>query len=128
MTDYMNAPLSELVKDIVADGVVDADEVKGIRARIYADGVIDKEEADFLFEINDAVSGKANDAGWKDLFVEAISKYVLEDEVSPNVIDDDEADYLVQKIQGDGQVDDVEKALIDNIRAKAISVSPKLTL
>ena len=65
MTDYMQAPLKELVKDIVADGVVDAAEVKGMRARLYADGVIDREEADFLFAVNDAVSGHKNNPGWK---------------------------------------------------------------
>jgi len=119
MTDYMNAPLGELAKDIIDDGIVDADEVKGIRERLYADGVIDREEADFLFEINDAVSGNANDPGWESLFVEALTKHVLDDEVSPGEVDDDETAYLVSKIQADGKVDDIELALLVNIVATA---------
>ncbi len=125
MADYMNAPLSDLAKDIIADGIVDADEVKGMRERLYADGVIDREEADFLFEINDAVSGNSNDPAWKELFVEALTQHVLDDEVSPGEVDDDETDYLVSKIQADGQVDDTELALLVNIVATAKGTTDK---
>jgi hypothetical protein len=72
MADHMTIPLSEFAKDILEDGIIDAGEVKKIRERIYADNVIDKEEADFLFELNDAVSGKENDPSWKDLFVQKL--------------------------------------------------------
>ena len=126
MTDYMNASLEELAKDIIEDGIVDADEVKGIRERVYADGVIDREEADFLFAINDAVSGHDNDPGWKELFVKALTDHVLEDEVSPGEVDDDETAYLISKIEADGQVDDVELALLVNIIAVAKETTEKL--
>jgi uncharacterized tellurite resistance protein B-like protein len=56
--------LSELKKSILADGVIDAAEVKQLRELLYADGKIDKEEAEFLFELNDAVSDKANHSSW----------------------------------------------------------------
>ena len=81
--------LEELKKDLLADGVIDAAEVKELEAVLYEDGVIDKEEADFLFELNNAVSGKANAPEWKDFFVKAISSFVLEDETSPGEIDED---------------------------------------
>ena len=113
------ANLDQLKKDLLADGIIDSDEVKTIKKVIYEDGKIDKDEADFLFELNDAVSGKDNAAEWKDLFVDAITAFVLEDEVSPNEIDDDEAEYLYDQIKGDGQVDDIERALLENIKAKA---------
>ena len=125
MTDYMNTPLLDLVKEIVADGIVDTEEAKGIRERIFADGIIDREEADFLFSINDAVSGKENDPAWKDLFVEALTKHVLEDEISPGEVDDDEADYLIAKIESDGKVDDIELALLINIVANAKGTTEK---
>jgi hypothetical protein len=113
------ANLDQLKKDLLADGIIDSDEVKTIKKVIYEDGKIDKDEADFLFELNDAVSGKDNAPEWKDLFVDAITAFVLEDEVSPNEIDDDEAEYLYDQIKGDGQVDDIERALLENIKAKA---------
>ena len=111
--------LNELKKSILEDGVIDAAEVKQLREVLYADGVIDKEEAEFLFELNDAVSGKENDESWEALFVEAVTSFLLEDETSPGEIDDDEAKWLLAKIQGDGQLDKTEKALLDNLKAKA---------
>jgi uncharacterized membrane protein YebE (DUF533 family) len=114
---------NELKKSILADGVIDEQEVKQLREVLYADGIIDKEEADFLFELNDAVSGKANHPSWKELFVEAITSFLLDDEKSPGEIDDDEAKWLLEKIQGDGKVDEVEEALLKNLKAKAKKIS-----
>ena len=120
------ANLDQLKKELLADGIIDSEEVKTIKSVIYEDDIIDKDEADFLFELNDAVSGKDNAPEWKDLFVNAITAFVLEDEVSPNEIDSDEADYLYNQIKGDGQVDDIERALLENIKAKAKNFPEKL--
>lgn len=111
--------LEELKKELLADGIIDADEVKELEEVLYEDGVIDKDEADFLFELNDAVTGKANDPSWEKFFVKAITSFVLDDETSPGEIDDDEAQYLYDKIKGDGQVDGTEKALLLNIKDKS---------
>jgi len=125
MIDFMNMPLSDLARAVVAGGIVDAAAVQGLRKRIYADGVVDREEADFLFSVNDAVSGKKNSPGWKDFFVEAITKHVLEDETSPSTVDCDEADYLIAKIKADGKVDEVELVLLVNIIAQAENTTDK---
>lgn len=109
--------LEVLKKEILEDGVIDANEVKEIEKVIYEDGKIDKEEADFLFELNDAVSGKDNHSSWQVLFVKALSSYVLDDDTSNGEIDEDEAKYLVKKIQGDGHIDANEKALLENLKS-----------
>ena len=111
--------LNELKKSILTDGVIDEAEVIQLRQVLYADGEIDKEEAAFLFELNDAVSGKKNHESWETFFVEAITSYLLEDETSPGEIDDEEAQWLLSKIQGDGQLDKTENALLDNLKKKA---------
>ena len=82
--------LETLKAELLADGVIDAAEVQELKEILYADGIIDKDEANFLFELNDAVSGKENDASWEGFFVQAISDFLLKDEVSPNEIDEDE--------------------------------------
>lgn len=107
--------LESLKNEVIADGKIDADEVAQIRSVVYADGVIDADEVDFLFELNDAVSGNENDPGWANLFVEAIAANILED----GVIDDEETKLLLDKIQGDGAVDDVEKALLLHLKNEA---------
>jgi uncharacterized membrane protein YebE (DUF533 family) len=126
MTDYMNKSLKELVADITADGVVDADEVAGIRQRIYADGKIERDEAEFLFAINDAVSGQANHPSWQKLFVEALTSHLLEDEESPGEVDEKEATWLIQQVEGDRQIDETEKALLASIKANAKSLPENL--
>lgn len=121
------ANLEQLKKDLLADGIIDAEEVKTIKEVIYEDGKIDKDEADFLFELNDAVSGKENAPEWKSLFIDAITSFMLEDEVSPNEIDDEEANYLYNQIKGDGQVDETERALLENLKAKSKNFPEILT-
>ena len=120
------ANLDELKKNLLSDGIIDVEEVETIKHKIYEDGKIDREEANFLFELNDAVTGKDNAPEWKELFIDAITAYVLEDEMSPDVIDEDEADYLYEQINGNGQIDDTERALLENIKAKAKNFPEKL--
>lgn len=118
--------LQELKADFLADGIIDAEEVAKLKEILYADGIIDKEEAEFLFEINDAVTGKENDPAWETFFIQAISDFLLKDEVSPGEIDNDEAAWLVEKIGADGQVDGTEKALLENLKKEAKSFPASL--
>ena len=118
--------LQELKKDLLADGIIDAEEVAKLKEILYADGIIDKEEAEFLFEINDAVTGKENDPAWETFFIQAISDFLLKDEVSPGEIDNDEAAWLVEKIGADGQGDGTEKALLENLKKEAKSFPASL--
>jgi len=118
--------LQNLVKDIIEDGVVDAEEVEILRTELYADGVIDREEANALFEINDAVSGNDNDPAWNTFFVEAISDHLLEDDVSPGEVDDDEAAWLISVVEGDGQVDGVERILLETIQREVTELGTTL--
>ncbi len=122
----MTSNYNELKKSLLADGVLDANEVKDLRARLYQDGVIDLEEAELLFALNDATSGARNDPSWRTLFVDAITSYLLDDKHSPNEIDDTEASWLIGRIEKDGELDDNEKALLTNIKAKAKKISAKL--
>ncbi|TKG95195.1 TerB family tellurite resistance protein [Puteibacter caeruleilacunae] len=111
--------LQDLKKAILEDNIIDAEEVKQLESVLYEDGVIDQEEADFLFELNDAVSGNDNHSSWQPFFVKAICDFLLEDETSPGEIDEDETKWLVGKIEGDGQIDDVEKQLLAALKSKA---------
>jgi hypothetical protein len=111
--------LEQLKSQLLADGVIDAAEVTELETVLFADGKIDTEEADFLFEINNAVSGNANHASWETFFVKAISSYLLEDENSAGEIDKAEAEWLYNKVKGDGQIDSVEKTLLLNLKSKS---------
>lgn len=111
--------LEELKKELLKDGIIDKDEALMLEKRLFEDGKIDSDEAEFLFEINDAVSGKANDISWKELFVKAIVSYLLDDENSPNEIDEKETEWLYNKIKGDGTIDETEKELLLTLKSRA---------
>ena len=119
--------LQDIRDAIVADGEVDIEEVHGLRAHIYADDTIDREEAVVLFEINNATSGNPNNVPeWNDLFVDAITDYVLQDEETPGVVSDDEAAFLIEQIGADGDVDELEQRLLYNIEDTADSIPANL--
>ena len=106
--------LDDVKRSILADGIIDEMEVEQLRQILFADARIDQEEADLLFELNDAVSGKKNHPSWIKLFVSGITSYLLED----GTIDAEETEWLVAKLQGDGKIDEAEKALLDSLKAE----------
>ncbi len=111
--------LEQLKTELLADGVIDAAEVKELETVLFADGKIDTEEAELLFELNNAVSGKENDPSWELLFIKAITSYLLEDENSIGEIDVDETKWLYEIIKGDGQIDTIERNLLLNLQSKS---------
>lgn len=126
MSDYMTQSLEDLLKSIVVDGVVNADAAKKLRERLYDDGKIDQAEAEFIFDVNDVVSGNANDPAWQSLFVDTICDYLLKDEASPGVVDGTEAVWLLERVQRDQQLDDVERALLKALASRASSLDEGL--
>lgn len=119
--------LEELKNAIIADGIVDAEEVAQLRTILLADGVIDREEADLLFALNDATTGNNNSPEWKAFFVEALTAHVLADDNTPGELDAEESTYIIDQINGDGQVDALEVALVTNIAKVATKVTPEFT-
>ena len=118
--------LNALKTSILADGKIDKDEVSQIEKVIYADGSIDAEEANFLFDLNNKCSGANNHSSWSTLFVNAICSYLLKDEKSPGVVDEKESEWLLNKIQGDGQLDSTEKKLLKKLASTAKSMPASL--
>jgi hypothetical protein len=110
---------SELKQSILADGVIDKAEVAQLRELLYVDGKINKEAVEFLFELNDAVSGKFNVFLWEVFFVEVVTEFLLENGATPGEINDEEAEWLLSKIRGDKQLDKAERALLNNVKQKA---------
>lgn len=118
--------LNELKTMLLEDGVIDTNEVELLQKELYSDGIIDSDEANFLFEINDAVSGMDNSIEWEHFFIKAISDYLLNDISSPNVIDNEETTWLLEKIGQDGKIDHTEKELLLTLRARVNSFPQEL--
>ncbi|MDR0680953.1 MAG: YqhA family protein, partial [Dysgonamonadaceae bacterium] len=78
-------------------------------------------KANFLFELKDAFLDKNNHSSWVPFFIDAITSYLLEDETSPGEIDDSEAQWLRAKIQYDGKLGKIDRALLANLKSKSIN-------
>lgn len=84
-------------------GAIDAADVEIIRKLVYGLGgergmAIGRTEAQFLFELDRATAGAANVPAWQELFVKAIAMYLLFAGPSPDSVDDQEAQWLVEQI------------------------------
>jgi len=104
--------MNDLVKNILADKKIEADEVEQLRVSIFADGKVDKEEAEALFKLNNEADEKCPE--FKDLFVEGIKSFILAD----GKIDDEETKFLKEQISADGEIDENEKALLEALAAE----------
>ena len=113
--------LKELRKTIFADGQIKKEDVELLREEIFDEEGINKEKADFLFEVKDAVDKKKMIVEMESFFVEVITRFLLEDEESPGEIDENEAKWLRAKIQYKGYADSIDKKLLANLRKKSIN-------
>jgi len=121
--------LEALRASVLADGVIDDSEAEMLRKVIYSavgDKGVNQAHADFLFDINDSVSGAANSPKWQKLFVTTVSEYLIKDRTSPGKIDGKKAEWLIGRIGSDGKFDENEKALLSHIKASAKEIHPKL--
>jgi uncharacterized membrane protein YqhA len=113
--------LIEIKKSIFAKGIIDQQTVEQLSNLVFDANGMDKGKANFLFELKDAFLGKNNHASWDLFFIDAITRFLLEDEESPGEIDDSEAQWLRAKIQHDGKLGKVDKALLVNLKKKSIN-------
>lgn len=123
MTDFATAPLAEILREVSEDGKVDSYEVEAIQRRLLADGEIQQDEAEFLFELNDFIGENVdNDTDWAEFFIEAIVSFVLNDPLSPGVLDEDEWFWLKAMVAEDMELGDIEARLLVDVADRATSL------
>jgi uncharacterized membrane protein YqhA len=113
--------LESIEQSISEKGMIDELAVEQLKDVVFADKGITKEKANFLFKLKDKYLNKKNDNKWKDFFVDTITAFLLEDDDSPSKIDKSEAEWLRAKIQYNGELDEIEKKLLDNLKEKSIN-------
>ncbi|MDR1552818.1 MAG: YqhA family protein [Prevotellaceae bacterium] len=111
--------LNEIKEKMLVNNIIGEEEIRQI-SEILADNGISRENANILFDLKDACTGK-NHSSWEKLFIDAITSYLLDDDVSPGQIDDDEAKWLRAKVQHDGKLTKIDKALLANLKKKSIN-------
>lgn len=121
----MSLHFREIAADAARDGIINADEILALRQSCWADGKIDPDEAEALFETNDRLIDRP--IAWCDFFVEALSNFVVHTVEPVGYVDQTMADELVARIDRDGRVCSMtELDLLVTVMERATSVPPSL--
>ncbi|KUR72173.1 hypothetical protein AQZ52_02455 [Novosphingobium fuchskuhlense] len=121
----MTINFPELARQAAADGAISAGEVLALRRTAWPDGRIDQTEAEAILAINDVVSSKSPE--WVDFLVEAVGEYVLNGTEPRGYVSDATADWLIAKLDQDGQLDSVaELELLVRVLEKALGTPDRL--
>ena len=111
--------LEDIRNAIVNSGSITASDVVALREIVYTDGRVEQNEAEFLFRLKKELNDLGNLKEWNSFFIQAICDFILDDERSPEAIDDIEAKWLIEQIGEDGIIDDVEQRLLKKLRKEA---------
>lgn len=104
---------------ILADGYIEEKETEIIRKELLADGVINKSEAEFLIDLRNSAPRAV--AKFHQFVFEVVKKALLAD----GDITAAEAAWLERFILADGKVDELERALLKELKAGAKKTSPE---
>lgn len=82
ISTFIAAQMKHLILNKEDGPAIDAKDVEIIRRFIFSAGgdgniAVTREEAEFLFDLNDAVSKSENDPAWNDLFKKAVSNCLM---------------------------------------------------
>lgn len=117
--------LEHLKDEIIKQGQITPEQVIQLKELLYGGEGMDMAKGNLLFEIKEHVAKAKNPSSFKKLFVDAITKFLLEDEESPGKIDIEEARWLRARIQYMGEYDSYDRAVVENLRRKSINF-PKI--
>jgi hypothetical protein len=118
-------------KGVRRPGAIDEDDVELVRRLVYgqagAGGItVTRDEAEFLFALNNRSAARDNTPAWTPLFVKAITMYLLHAGESPDRVDDEEARWLIAHVEADRKDCDNERELLRYLRQEAAWLSPLL--
>jgi len=113
------ANLRELEERVVANGRVEGHEIRLLRELLYADGKIDREEADFLVVLHKRVQYRTH--RFEEFFYNAIKDHILAD----GRIGAEETAWLRQMIFRDDKLEDEERKFLHRLKGEAKQVGPE---
>lgn len=116
-----NIEFQDLRKRIFANGKITDSDVALLRENLLTGKTMTREKGNFFFDIKDNTSRSNQCDAFKELFVEAITELLLDDEHSPGEISEEEAKWLRAKIRFKGYTDKTDDMLINNLKRKSIN-------
>jgi hypothetical protein len=122
----MSFEFRDLAEQIKSGQPISAHDTLALRQWAWAsDGMITPHEAESLFELNNL--GKSTAPEWVDMFVEAISEYIVNQEAPKGYISEANAAWLIAQIDRDGKVDSLaELELLVKVLERALNAPDAL--
>lgn len=117
--------LTALTGRLAAAGAVTPQDVIALRQAIYPDMAISIEEADALVALDRALDQRCRE--WNDLFVEALTDYVVHQQDPADYIDEAKADWLIARLTAARGAGAGLEALVHMLEM-ATSAPPRLAL
>jgi uncharacterized tellurite resistance protein B-like protein len=111
--------LREIEERVVASGRVEGHEIRLLHELLYADGKIDREEADFLVVVHKRVRSRTH--GFEQFFYNAIKDHILAD----GRVGAEETAWLRQMIFQNDKLEDEERKFLQQLKGEAQQVSPE---
>jgi hypothetical protein len=94
--------MPEALQRMAEAGRISAEDVLVLRRKVFADGVVQPREAEWLFALNDACHDNAPE--WPAFFVEALVDYTVHQAKPHGYISPENGQWLVDRISRDGKV------------------------
>ncbi len=98
----MSFHFADIARQAASDRAISPEEILELRRAGWADGRMSREEAQALFTAQDTLTAPCQE--WTDFFVEAIRNYVLEGSEPRGYASEEEANWLIAQVEGDGRV------------------------
>ena len=111
--------LREIGESIVANGRVEGHELEVLREVLYADGKVDRAEADFLVELHKRVRQRT--PGFERFFYNALKDHILVD----GRIGAEETTWLRQMLFRDDKIEDEERKFLHELKGETRQASPE---
>lgn len=112
--------MGKMMEDMAETMELKGARIAEIRARVYRDGVVDPEEVETLFQLDE--QSDRHDLEWTQLFCEALTDYLVFQQSPEGYISQSNAEWLVARISRDGMVkSDTELELLIRAMERAKS-------
>lgn len=115
----------DVVNALKSTSTISAESVLALRREVFRDGVVDRSEAETLFDLDETCHGKALE--WNAFYVEALTDYFVWRSEPRKYIDEAKADFLVDHIVRDGRIASAtELELLVNVVHWSVSCPERL--
>lgn len=107
-------PAGDLLMSVAEGGTITAAQILKLRWEVFGDGVVDRAEAQALFDLNDACTLK--NPAWNDFFVDSLTDYFVWRQKPRGYLGDDACRFVIDRVTRDGRIDGpTELELLVNI-------------